>query len=49
MIIRLLDRDTDVTPVPDGGSDTAVITAERAEPAAGPEDPLSAVEPPGPL
>ena len=31
MIIRPLDRDTDVTPVPDGGSDAAVITAERAE------------------
>ena len=28
MIIRLLDRDSDVAPVPDGGSDTAVITAE---------------------
>ena len=28
MIIRLLDRDSDVRPVPDGGSDTAVITAE---------------------
>ncbi len=26
MIIRLLDRDSDVAPVPDGGSDTAVIT-----------------------
>jgi anti-sigma B factor antagonist len=33
VIIRPLDRDTDVTPVPDGGSDAAVITAERAEPA----------------
>ena len=34
MIIRPLDRDTDVAPVPDGGSDAAVITAERAaEPA----------------
>jgi anti-sigma B factor antagonist len=31
VIIRPLDRDTDVTPVPDGGSDAAVITAERAE------------------
>ena len=31
MIIRPLDRDTDVAPVPDGGSDAAVITAERAE------------------
>lgn len=28
MIIRLLDRDSEVAPVPDGGSDTAVITAE---------------------
>ena len=28
MIIRLLDRDSEVVPVPDGGSDTAVITAE---------------------
>ena len=28
MIIRLLDRDSDVRPVPDGGSDTAVITTE---------------------
>ncbi len=36
MIIRPLDRDTDVAPVPDGGSDAAVITAERAEPAAEP-------------
>jgi len=36
VIIRLLDRDSDVAPVPDGGSDTAVITAERAEPAAEP-------------
>ena len=26
MIIRPLDRDTDVAPVPDGGSDAAVIT-----------------------
>ena len=26
MIIRLLDRDSDVAPVPDGGSDAAVIT-----------------------
>ena len=33
MIIRPLDRDTDVAPVPDGGSDAAVITAKRAEPA----------------
>jgi anti-sigma B factor antagonist len=34
VIIRPLDRDTDVAPVPDGGSDAAVITAERAaEPA----------------
>ena len=34
MIIRPLDRDTDVAPVPDGGSDAAVRTAERAaEPA----------------
>ena len=36
MIIRLLDRDSDVAPVPDGGSDAVVITAERAE-AAGAE------------
>jgi len=28
VIIRLLDRDSDVRPVPDGGSDTAVITTE---------------------
>jgi len=27
VIIRLLDRDSDVAPVPDGGSDTAVITS----------------------
>ena len=27
MIIRLLDRDSDVAPVPDGGSDTAVINS----------------------
>ena len=32
MIIRLLDYDSDVEPVPDGGSDAAVITARRAEP-----------------
>ena len=32
MIIRLLDRDSDVAPVPDGGSDTAVITAEGTGP-----------------
>ena len=32
MIIRLLDRDSDVAPVPDGGSDTAVITAEDTGP-----------------
>ena len=31
MIIRLLDRDSDVAPVPDGGSDAVVITAKRAE------------------
>ena len=36
MIIRPLDRDTDVAPVPDGGSDAAVITAKRAAPAAEP-------------
>ena len=37
MIIRPLDCDTDVAPVPDGGSDATVITtAERAEPAAEP-------------
>jgi anti-sigma B factor antagonist len=37
VIIRLLDRDSDVAPVPDGGSDAVVITAaERAEPAAEP-------------
>ena len=34
MIIRLLDRDSEVAP--DGGSDAVVITAERAEPAAEP-------------
>ena len=34
MIIRLLDRDSDVAPVPDGGSDAVVITKPRAEPAA---------------
>jgi len=32
VIIRLLDRDSDVAPVPDGGSDTAVITAETTGP-----------------
>jgi anti-anti-sigma factor len=32
VIIRLLDRDSDVAPVPDGGSDTAVITAEVTGP-----------------
>jgi anti-sigma B factor antagonist len=32
VIIRLLDRDSDVAPVPDGGSDTAVITAESTGP-----------------
>ena len=32
MIIRLLDRDSDVAPAPDGGSDTAVITAEVSDP-----------------
>ena len=32
MIIRLLDRDSDVAPVPDGGSDAAVITAESTGP-----------------
>ena len=36
MIIRLLDRDSDVAPAPDGGSDTAVITVERTEPTAEP-------------
>ena len=36
MIIRLLDRDSDVAPVPDGGSDTAVITTERTVPAESP-------------
>ena len=36
MIIRPLDRDTDVAPVPDGGSDAAVITEKRVEPAAEP-------------
>ena len=34
MIIRLLDRDSDVAPVPDGGSDAVVITAERTGPGA---------------
>ena len=38
MIIRLLDRDSDVAPVPDGGSDTAVkirgaLPSTAAEPA----------------
>jgi anti-anti-sigma factor len=32
VIIRLLDGDSDVAPVPDGGSDTAVITAESTGP-----------------
>jgi anti-anti-sigma factor len=32
VIIRLLDYDTDVEPVPDGGSDADVITAESASP-----------------
>ena len=32
MIIRLLDYDSNVEPVSDGGSDAAVITASRAEP-----------------
>jgi anti-sigma B factor antagonist len=32
VIIRLLDRDSDVAPVPDGGSDAAVITAEISGP-----------------
>jgi anti-sigma B factor antagonist len=32
VIIRLLDRDSDVAPVPDGGSDAAVITAESTGP-----------------
>jgi len=32
VIIRLLDRDSDVAPAPDGGSDTAVITAEVSDP-----------------
>ena len=36
MIIRLLDRDSDVAPVPDGGSDATVIIAKRAEAAAEP-------------
>jgi anti-sigma B factor antagonist len=38
VIIRLLDRDSDVAPVPDGGSDTAVITAQNTGPG-----PLAAV------
>ena len=40
MIIRLLDRDSDVAPVPDGGSDAVVITAgsvRRGRPPAGAE------------
>jgi anti-anti-sigma factor len=45
VIIRPLDRDTDVTPVPDGGSDAAVITAERAERAEPAEPAESAAEP----
>ena len=32
MIIRPLDRDTDVTPVPDGGSDAAVMTVGSVSP-----------------
>jgi anti-sigma B factor antagonist len=36
VIIRLLDRDSDVAPAPDGGSDTAVITVEPTEPTAEP-------------
>ena len=39
MIIRLLDRDSDVAPVPDGGSDAVVITAGSV---------LSGGRPPGP-
>jgi len=37
VIIRLLDRDSDVGPVPDGGSDTAVIT-ESASPGGRPSE-----------
>jgi anti-sigma B factor antagonist len=36
VIIRPLDRDSDVAPVSDGGSDATVITAQRAETAAEP-------------
>jgi anti-sigma B factor antagonist len=32
VIIRLLDRDSDVAPVPDGGSDAVVITAGSVRP-----------------
>jgi anti-sigma B factor antagonist len=36
VIIRLLDYDSDVEPVSDGGSDAGVITAERAAPSTEP-------------
>ena len=39
MIIRLLDRDSDVAPVPDGGSDTAVITETASPGGRPPENP----------
>jgi anti-sigma B factor antagonist len=45
VIIRLLDYDSDVGPVPDGGSDAAVITAERTGPAAGPAEGAKRAEP----
>ncbi len=38
MIIRLLDYDSDVEPVSDGGRDAAVITAEHTGPGAGEAD-----------
>ena len=45
MIIRPLDRDTDVAPVPDGGSDAAVITAGSVGPGGRPPTPPRGAEP----
>jgi anti-sigma B factor antagonist len=45
VIIRLLDYDSDVEPVSDGGSDAAVITAKRAEPITDPAGAPGAAEP----
>jgi len=45
VIIRLLDYDSDVEPVPDGGSDVAVITAKRTEPVTDPPAAPGAAEP----